>query len=148
MVRARNKNPDGRANNGGARQGTPGAPYVNRSDLRTQKPTAAPGQAYGQAGAQIAAQQAVPLPAAPPVPSPAGGGGGPMAAPPPLPDLYRQTERPNEPVTHGLATGPGPGAEALPIQSTAMTDPLAIQLRALYQKFPSQELADLLQDIR
>lgn len=152
MVRPRKNNPapDGRAANGGARQGTPGTPYANRSDLRTQKPMAAPGQEYGKAGAQLAAQKAVPLPAAPPVSAgnAAAGGGGPMAEPAPLPDLYRPTERPNEPVTHGLPTGPGAGPEALPIQSNAMTDPLAVQIRALYSRFPSQELADLLMDLQ
>jgi hypothetical protein len=29
-----------------------------------------------------------------------------------------------------------------------MADPLAIQIRALYQRFPSQELADLLADLQ
>lgn len=155
MVRARNRNPDGRVNSGGARQGTPGNPYANRSDLRTQKPTAAPGQAYGQAADQLAAQKAVPLPAAPPVFANAtGGGGGPMQPPAPLPDLYRPTERPGEPVTHGLPTGPGAGPEALPIQQSSRTDPIAVQLRALYSKYAQMspaaaaDLASVLDDVR
>jgi hypothetical protein len=44
--------------------------------------------------------------------------------------------------------GPGAGPAALPIQPSQMTDPLAIQLRALYRQFPSQELADLLMDLQ
>jgi hypothetical protein len=149
MVRRRNPTPDGRADNGGARQGTPGTPYQNRSDLQTQKPTAATGQAYGAAGAQLAAQKAVPIAGAaagvPPAVQAAAAAQGPPPAPP---DLYRATENPGQPVTHGLPVGPGAGPEALPIQNAATTDPLAIQLRALYQKFPSQELADLLMDIK
>jgi hypothetical protein len=74
------------------------------------------------------------------------------AGPAPAPaDLYRATERPDEPMTHGLPVGPGAGPEALRVTGAAnpaMTDPLAIQLRALYSKYPSQELADLLMDIR
>lgn len=150
MVRAR-RPPDGRANNGGARQGTPGTPYQNRTDLQTQKPTAATGQAYGQAGAQLAAQKAVPIAGAaagvPPQAQPAPGQG-PMAPPPPPPDLYRPTENPNEPVTHGLPMGPGGGPEALPIQNTAMGDPIAIQIRAMLRADPNnQELANLVADL-
>lgn len=155
MPRNRLRSPDGRANNGGVRQGTPGTPYANRSDLR-QAPTAATGQPYGQAGQQIAAQRAVPLPAAPPPPSPAaaapaggvGAAGGAGGTPPPPPDPYRPTERPNEHVMTGLPVGPGAGPEALPIQANAtMTDPVAIQMRALYQKHPSAELAAILADL-
>jgi len=116
---------------GGARTGTPGKSYSNRTDLNTAKPlaaTASPGQAYGMAGSQLAAQKAVPMapgpPMAPPAPSPAPPGPGPqpgppMAGPPPtpgpgeLPALMRPSERPNEPVTHGAASGPGAGPEAM-----------------------------------
>jgi hypothetical protein len=142
--------PDGRANNGGARQGTPGTPYQNRRDLQTQKPTAAPNQEYGKAGQQLASQRAVPMAGAaagvPPTAQPAPGQG-PMQAPPP-PDLYRPTELPNEPVTHGLPTGPGGGPEALPIQNTQMGDPIAIQIRAMLRANPNnQELANLVADL-
>lgn len=150
MPRNRLRSPDGRANNGGVRQGTPGTPYANRSDLR-QAPTAATGQPYGQAGQQIAAQRAVPLPSAPPPPSPAAAapaGGEAAPPPPPPPDPYRPTERPNEHVMTGLPVGPGAGPEALPIQPSSSTDPLAIQIRALYQKYPSVELANLLADLQ
>lgn len=147
MVRRRNA-PDGRQNNGGARQGTPGTPYQNRTDLQTQKPTAATGQAYGAAGAQLAAQKAVPIAGAAAGVPPAVQQAAAQGPPPAPPDLYRPTENPNTPTTHGLPLGPGAGPEALPIQNAATTDPLAIQLRALYAKFPSQELADLLADIR
>jgi hypothetical protein len=149
MVRARkNPVPDGRQNNGGARQGTPGGAYDNRRDLQTQKPMVAPSATYGQGAAQTRAQQAVPMAGVAagipqtPAPAPTGPGAGPAP-----PDLYRATERPGEPVTHGLPTGPGAGPEALPIQNSSLTDPLAIQIRALYQRYPSAELAAVLADL-
>ncbi|MCA1844614.1 MAG: hypothetical protein LC792_15770 [Actinobacteria bacterium] len=154
MVRARRNPPDGRSNNGGARQGQQGKPYPNRSDMRAQKIQTVPNQEYGKQAAQQRAMAAVPMagaPAVPPGPPAAAGAAGPMQAPPPPPDLYRPTERPNEPVTHGLPVGAGAGPEAMRVLgagNTATTDPMAIQIRALYAKYPSQELADLLADIR
>jgi hypothetical protein len=102
---------------GGKRQGTPGTAYSNRTDLQGVQlpPTAGPSGQYGQRAAQVAAQQAVPMgsgpqmPAAPPAP----------AAPeepysmPQLTRLDAPTERPHEPVTHGLSVGPGGGPEVL-----------------------------------
>jgi len=121
MVRARkNPVPDGRQNNGGARQGTPGGAYDNRRDLQTQKPMVAPSATYGQGAAQTRAQQAVPM---------AGVAAGIPQTPAPAP------------------TGPGAGPEALPIQNSSLTDPLAIQIRALYQRYPSAELAAVLADL-
>lgn len=164
MVRARkNPAPDGRANNGGQRQGTPGQSYANRSDLQTQKITVPPSNQYGQGEQLRRAQQAVPMAGAPATPT---GGGppqpGPMGqgAPLPPPDLYRPSERPGEPVTHGLPVGAGAGPEALQVTgagNAAMTDPVAIQLRALYQRYvqsaqtsPSvaADLAAALDDVR
>ena len=120
MPRARSRrNPtaDGRANNGGVRQGTPGTAYANRTDL--QAPAAATGQEYGRAGAQLAAQRAVPLPAAPPPPAPtdaaaaAGTAGGGTALPTGAAPFGRPTDRPGEPLTTGISSGPGAGPEAL-----------------------------------
>lgn len=121
---------------GGARSGSQGQQYPNRSDLAGPAPvTTAPGQPYGARAEQQAAQNAIPTgtpaqpspqtPGAPPssVPSAAPGGApGPadlaamMAAhngPGEGLALGRPTERPNEPVTHGLPVGPGGGPEAL-----------------------------------
>jgi hypothetical protein len=71
-----------------------------------------------------------------------------MQTAPPPPDLYRPTEITNEPVTHGLPTGPGAGPEALPIQPTPMGDPVAIQIRAMLRANPTnQELANLVADL-
>lgn len=157
MVRARKTPPDGRANNGGARQGTPGQAYSNRSDMRTQKVSVAPSAQYGQGAALQRAQQAVPMAGAPATPTP-GAGQGPMGPPMTPPDLYRPTERPDEPMTHGLPVGPGAGPEALrmttPAPNPAMTDPVAIQMRALYQRYAQMspsvaaDLAAALGDIR
>lgn len=109
---------------GGVREPTPGTTYTNRSDLAVK---AAPGQTYGEAGAQVAAQQAVPLQ----------GPSGP--APGSLTPLTAPTQRPGEPITAGLSTGPGPGPEALGIQNS-----LLAQLRAMYAQYPSRDLLRLI----
>jgi hypothetical protein len=115
---------------GGARSGSQGTAYTNRSDLNTNRTlpaTAVPGQPYGAAGAQLASQSAVPmgspaLPTAQPVsdmasqapPSPAMGGEAPMGpGPGELGDFHGPSMNPNEDVTHGLGVGPGAGPEAL-----------------------------------
>lgn len=111
-------------NRGGARTGTPGKTYSNRTDM-TQPVQTAPNQAYGAAGQQQAAQQTIPLPnsagelakmsqgaqqpqmpqAGPPQPS------GPMAGD--MGALNSPTEMPHQPVTHGSPSGPGGGPEVL-----------------------------------
>ena len=111
-----------------ARSSSPGKLQPNRADLtKTPLPVeAAPNQGYGVAAAQRAAQQAIPM-GAPAAPGPGGGSLAPAgAAPTPQAQpqaplavpggngaLSRPTERPNEPVTHGLPMGPGGGPEAL-----------------------------------
>ncbi|MCA1846728.1 MAG: hypothetical protein LC792_26760 [Actinobacteria bacterium] len=96
--------------------------------MQAQPVRTAPGQEYGKATAQAEAQRVVPMAAAPPIP--AGGGGGPVFAPSPgfdqsipvpagyiapgeVTPLHAPTERPGEPLTHGLPVGPGAGPEAL-----------------------------------
>jgi len=100
----------------------------NRTDLTKPTDTTVPGQGYGEAAQQRSAQQAIPMgppptptPSPAPVPSPAGAvatalnpsalAGAPMVGA--NGPLTRPTERPNEPVTHGLPMGPGAGPEAL-----------------------------------
>lgn len=89
--------------------------------------TTVPGQGYGQAAAEKTAQRAIPVqgtPVASTPQAPQGGGGAaasaslaPPQAPPVTPGslvgLDAPTQRPNEPVTAGLPSGPGPGPEAL-----------------------------------
>lgn len=113
------------------------SPNSNRTDLNVPAPiTTAPNQPYGQAAQQQVAQRAIPMAGAPTMPAnaPPAGPGGPQSSPPaagaPGPDqlqamtiahngpgdsllLDRPTERPNEPVTHGLPSGPGGGPETL-----------------------------------
>src|SRR5689334_9062967 len=107
---------------GGKRRGTPGQAYGNRTDLNAPKPNMQvyTGQPYGVATQQQQAQAAVPVSAPPPVPAaPPQSGQAPQGAVPPglppgalptppgtLGDLHRPTDRPGEPVTHGLTTGP------------------------------------------
>jgi hypothetical protein len=96
-----------------------GGAYANRTDM-TQPAQAAPGQAYGQGQAQEVAQQAVPLPQEP---DPFAGAiqaakqfgfeGTPINAP---------SSRPHEPVTAGLASGPGGGPEMLNHQRKGLSD--------------------------
>lgn len=127
-----------RSGRGGQRQGTPGQAYANRTDLQSDQPVAvqtAPGQSYGQRAAQTAAQQQIPLapppgpsapgagvpaPGGPPTPQPGAGqalaGPQPLKATSPEPGELSWTgpsERPNEPITHGLPIGAGGGPEVL-----------------------------------
>lgn len=91
------RKPRPRVGRGGPRVGTPGTAYGNRTDL--QSPGNLP---YGQAtqlqqSAQIMSQA----------------GAATTPPPPPRQPFNRPTERPNEPVTHGLPFGPGGGPEVL-----------------------------------
>ena len=142
---------------GGKRRGTPGKAYSNRTDLNNSRQPikVAPGQAYGAAQMQREAQQVLPV-AGTPVPSPAGpapaapGGAaaGAAAAPAgPMPGeltpLGAPSQRPGEPVTAGLPVGMGPGIEAMGGALEA-NDPL-LQLRAVYSRFPTEELRQLIE---
>jgi hypothetical protein len=130
---------------GGRRQGKPGQAYPNRSDLPTAPDPGAgtfKGQPYGAATAQAQVQGAIP-------PSSGGSAPGQMAGPSgPAPGSFgafnRPTERPKEPITAGLDIGPGPGSEVLGL--SPKTDAVALQLRALYQRFPIPEIAELLME--
>ncbi len=112
---------------GGAVPGKVGGGYSNRSDLVSAEPiTTAKSQNYGERSAQQAAQRAVPLGPPPAAQSAAGAPGSqpptqlpntsgatsPVNGPGLLPFTH-PSNRPNEPVTAGLPTGPGPGPEAL-----------------------------------
>ena len=101
----------------------------NRTDLNGARPLpimAEPGQAYGKVTSQQQSQRILPVapppvgPAAAPGPDQATPAPGPSAPPPAATwnapgarDMLRPTERPNEPVTHGLPMGPGGGPEVL-----------------------------------
>ena len=80
--------------------------YAKRTDLSYQS------QSYGDGVAYDAAKSGAPLATAPksPLLSQA-----PQVAPaqPPLTGLYEPSQRPNEPVTHGVNIGAGAGSEVL-----------------------------------
>lgn len=110
--------------------------YPNRSDLRGGKvpKQAVTGQTYGEAGKQLEAQSAVPM-----APSPTDQ---PVLQPGSLGAFNRPTERPMEPVTAGASFGPGPTPRTQFAPPTQ--DPVLVELRALYNAYPSDELADML----
>lgn len=119
------------------------ASYKNRTDLQNPAAkiaaSAAKGQTYGEAGKQIAAQKAVPMGASPADTVPQA----PQVQPGQLGALNRPTERPAEPVTAGAPFGPGPSSPA-GFAVPRNNDPVLQELRALYQAYPSEDLADLL----
>lgn len=98
------------------------------------------GQTYGEASRQQASQRAVrPGPTPPPG---AGVDAGALS-------LTRPSERPNEPVTAGIAMGEGAGPEALDavaIQPGSRQDSL-LRLRAIVSRYPSPDLLQLLSDL-
>ena len=118
---------------GGRRNGTPGKAYANRTDLQTgAKPlpvTTAPGQPYGASKAQQDAQAAVPM-AGTPMPAvsapaqPVAPWDGPMAGE--VTGLLAPSERPDEPVTHGLPIGAGGGTELFPSAPSLLMKGMAL----------------------
>lgn len=122
---------------GGPRYGTPGRAYANRSDMNTQPIRTAPSQHYGDRAANERAQQAAPLPQSPAIAALMQMRG----APPDHPGLFRDTERPTEPVHAGLPIGPGPG----PDMSTALT--ARDLLEAIGRKYPNPDLDALIQGL-
>lgn len=128
------------------------APVKIQTNTGLTLPKVPPGMPYG---ANQAAQQSI---AAAPLAGPSGATS-PLAAPGgPAPDpaaqlqavqqyqpqtgnLMADTQRPGEPVTSGLPSGPGPGAEAMP----GGPDIVGAQLRALYQLSPSPDILRLIE---
>lgn len=106
---------------------------------------AARGQTYGKRKQQMEAQRAVPMGRAPAEvqaqqaarqgPQPAAAG-----------SFLAPSSRPNEPITAGAPFGPGPGPMELGMPTEAQTDDDALrEIRAIYMRYPSQELADIIQ---
>ena len=117
--------------------------YANRTDLQNpaQKIArqVAPGQTYGEGAAQMRSQQAVPMGRSPVEVAPQR----PRPVPGTIGALTRPTERPNEPITAGSPFGPGPGPEVMGAASVSGNAALD-ELRMIYQMFPNDDLADLL----
>lgn len=133
-----------------------GGQYPNRSDLQAQPPRAPTNMAYGEHKAMIEAQQAMPMPQAPPPPTPQPGapqGGVPFdqlfaqamqeaeAMEPMQVGMNAPTSRPNEPITAGLSSGPGPGPEVLSMRP--MT-PLTQSLRTMAEVTGDPAIFELL----
>lgn len=52
--------------------------------------------------------------------------------------------RPDEPLTAGIDSGPGPGA---PLWQPRDDDPVANEVRALYRQFPYPGIREILEDL-
>lgn len=110
-------------NRGGPRQGVQGRRYGNRTDLADAPRQEAP---------QVQAAAMTPAPQAAPV------------GPPPSLGPDQGSWYPNQPVTHGLSTGPGAGREVLGIGSTPSMD-----LGAWLRENPhDQDVADVIEILR
>lgn len=97
--------------------------FAKRTDLQYQSPEYGAGVAYeaAKSGAPLAKAPKNPmLSQAPVVPT----------APTPLTGLYEKTQRPEEPITHGVDVGPGGGSNVL-----AMQDATAGQYQTAYDMF-------------
>lgn len=130
---------------GGRRDGKPGRSYGQRTDLQG---ASLHSQQYGQGAARQARTAAVPVaapPQAPSVPGPAAPAPAAPAGPAPgtLGGLMDPSVRPNEPLTHGMPVGPGPGPGLLAQNTTA--DPDEMALRALYAAHPNPFLRQLIE---
>lgn len=75
-------------------------------------------------------------------PAPVAAGVTPFPAPGSLGPLDGPTARPGEPVTAGAPVGPGPGPEVLGMGRGDELD----EIRALYQRFPSEELRQIIEE--
>lgn len=136
---------------GGARQGQPRKAYQNRTDLnqpKAQLPVqTATGQQYGQATQQAQSQAVVPMRPQPAIAHPATG------QPMPVDEnftpagqvvpLNAPSLNPDQPVTAGIATGAGPGPEALH-NPNMFGDQLETKVRAIFSKYPDNEDVRLL----
>lgn len=131
-------------NRGGHREPTPGRLYANRRDLATQPAQAPKGQGYGGAKRLIDAQRKQPIAGSPTAQIGLNPGGQlPALAPGDIPSLDDPSAYPDEPVTTGLASGPGAGPESL------LTGPFGSEslslLRTVYSKFPNEDIRRLIE---
>ena len=115
---------------GGKRQGIPGKGYANRTDLQSNYE---PGNA-ASGGIRPQSQDR-------PVP-------GPLIGADQIPNLSDPTMRPNEPVTAGIAAGPGPGPEALGPMPPMPADPVRLAVQAMLMMSPNPDLVRVLNRLR
>jgi hypothetical protein len=130
-----------RTGRGGKVNGQVGQAYSNRSDLNAATRTV-PGQEYGRQAAQRQAMQSLPMaaaPMAPQAPAPAAGQVPPSQIPMPQQSAAPQepllfdhpTERPDEPITHGLPVGPGAGPEVLGFMQAGAPRPVESEIQQM-----------------
>ncbi len=101
------------------------------------------GQTYGEGAAQERRVQAVPTGSAPTQQRAQQAAR--RVAPNAPGSLVAPTARPMEPITEGapFGAGGGPAAAGIPMMSPA-GDNVVEELKAIYQRFPNDDLADLL----
>lgn len=121
--------------------------YPNRTDLANPAKKVAKmapkGQTYGTATRQLQAQAQVPM-ASGDITTPQAQAAVPRVSPGSLGAFDRPTDRPDEPLTAGAPFGPGPAPAQLGMP-TVFGGPKPIdEIRALYQMFPNEDLAALL----
>jgi len=112
---------------GGKRQGTQGKGYSNRTDLAVDY-AAGGSPATGGMQAPAAQRQFIP----------------PVVGADQVPSLLDPSARPDEPVTAGLKSGPGPGPEAMPPMPPSPTDPVRQVIQAMMMMTPNPDLARVL----
>lgn len=112
--------------------------YARRTDGGPQQVlSTAPDQPYGEAKQQMDAQRLSPMGAADPLPHAASVPAGGDAPPPTMPTfsgvgLGDPSQRPGEPITHGVDIGPGAGSEILNLPNPAQGTG---QMTALLQRY-------------
>ena len=112
---------------GGKRQGTQGKGYSNRTDLAVD---------YGPNGNPATGGQTAPVQQRQFVP--------PTIGADQVPNIGDPTARPDEPVTAGLKSGPGPGPEAMPPMPPSPTDPIRQVIQAMLMMQPNPDLVRVL----
>ena len=145
----------GNKNSGGYR---PTAPQNNPANVSptggngqmanaTQAAKYIPGQPWGQGQATMATQQAAPMAGDP---AAAAAANTPTPALPQITGLNAPTERPDEPITHGVDVGPGAGSDIIstPPMATPQPEQSIQMVQALYMQDPSnQDLRYMLENL-
>jgi len=134
-------------NSGGMR---PTAPQNNPANISatggngqsgTQAPKYMPGLGYGQGGQNMANQTAAPLAGDPTAAVAAQSSAGGMASLPAITGLNEPTQRPDQVLTYGSDSGPGPDSSILnlPAMATPQAEnPIQI-VQALYMQDPTNQ---------
>lgn len=135
------------AQHGGYRKPSNPAPvsgpgkYSRRTDGGpAQSISAAPGQDYGDAKAQRDAQRVAPMAGKEPMPE----GAAPVMPEFSGPGLADPTQRPGEPITHGVDIGPGGGSDVLNLPTPPNPAQGTGQMTALLQRLSATDATGIL----